>query len=1458
MARNCRQAAAGMLIPLGRASAVIEGQGAPGNHVPYVGNTFQTNTEISITAAAALQLRAMAVCSAWRDCLDPRKWPIDTLKLNRLKVDDEHLVPWIISTRPAVKSLDLSRYRTPQLLTVLASVPHMVVERLCMEAASQALLDCLPAIYHFPSLRKLILGCREDFEVPFDFLALAPLTALEELAVSGWEKICWEGGPLLPRITQLRLGLTDSVALNTVLPSLQHLRVCMVSTVMLGGQYFQAPQLSSLSLYDVNRELAVRWSQLGSLREVEARSMNAVVALGAAKLSALTNVTALRLHWSERQGAWDSAYVLLQAASRSLRSLSLDAWPVHLLPPPALTGLTQLTSLQCGSLAIIPQLAPLKQLQELQFTSHSVASLSVDELALLSELASLRRLRFSQRMAEGGGRARCLKLRAMAVCSAWRDCLDPRKWPIDSLELPGWDIDAGEHLMSWFTSTRPAVKVLRFTYLTTPPLLTVLEKLCLVAASQALLDCLPAVYRFPGLRKLDLVCKRDFDVPLDSKALAPLTALEELAVSRWDNISWEGGPLPPRITKLQLLSGEHVTLNTALPSLQQLTIQDAGFIVLGGQHFQAPQLSSLTLHDPDKELAVSWSQLGSLKELHARFTWEAAVWRAAELSALTNLTALSLGWSERHGAWDVALVLLQAVPRSLRSLNLDALSEDRLPPPILAGLTQLTSLECGSLAIIPQLSLLEQLQALRFSGHSAASLSVHELALLSEVRAVAVCSAWREGLDPRKWPIGCLELDRWEDDIQHLVPWITSTRPAVKDLGLSNYKTPQLLVVLLSLSCTVLKRLCVEAASQALLDCLPAIYRFPSLQKLFLNCAEDFEIPLDFKALTPLTTLEELGVFGWRSVCWEGGPLLLPGITHLRLGKSDHISLNTALPSLRELRVYAASSVMLGGQHFQAPGLSSLSLHDLDREVSVSWSQLGSIKELEAQFLDEAVVVGGGAELSALTNLTALSLGWSQGQGAWDAAHALLEAAPRSLLRSLSLDAWPADPVPAPALTGFTQLTSLQCGSLAIIPQLAPLKQLQELHFSCQFPASLSVHELVVLSELASLRRLRFIRQPTEVGVWARYFQVRAMAVCSAWRDCLDPMRWPIDRLELDRWEDDIQHLVPWIASTRPAVKDLTLSNYETPQLLVVLLSLPCTVLERLCIEAASQALLDCLPAIYQFPTLRKLFLVCKGDCDGPFRFDFRAFTPLTALEELGVSGWEKMCWEGGPLLPRISYLHFDSADHATLNTALPSLRQLHFFNTSTVRLGGQHLWVPQLSSLSAFHVRQELSVSWGQLGSVMELEVRAMGAVVVMGAAQLSAVTNLTALRLGWRELEGAWDAALVLLQAAPCSLRSLSLDAWPVDQSPPSALTGLTQLTSLQCGSLAIISQLSPLKQLKELQFTSHSAASLSVLDLAMLSELASLRRLRFYWHSAELGVRARCLEVLHKQLPDGCEVD
>ncbi|GAB4822639.1 hypothetical protein N2152v2_009685 [Parachlorella kessleri] len=180
-------------------------------------------------------------------------------------------------------------------------------------------------------------------------------------------------------------------------------------TVVLGGQHFQAPQLSSLSLHNVQGKLSVSWSQLGSLKELEARFLGEAVVLGAAELSAQTKLTALCLGWGACEGGYDSARMLLQAAPPSVQSLALEAWPANRLPPPALTKLTQLTSLQCGSLAIIPLLSSLGQLQELRFSDHLAASLSVHDLAFLSEVTGLRRLPFGRRLAEPGLRTRCLK-----------------------------------------------------------------------------------------------------------------------------------------------------------------------------------------------------------------------------------------------------------------------------------------------------------------------------------------------------------------------------------------------------------------------------------------------------------------------------------------------------------------------------------------------------------------------------------------------------------------------------------------------------------------------------------------------------------------------------------------------------------------------------------------------------------------------------------------------------------------------------------------------------------------------------------------------------------------------------------------------------------------------------------------------------------------------------------------
>ena len=67
-----------------------------------------------------------------------------------------------------------------------------------------------------------------------------------------------------------------------------------------------------------------------------------------------------------------------------------------------------------------------------------------------------------------------MQLRAMAMCSAWRDWLDLKKWPLEFLELDGWD-ESNTHILSWVTSTKPAVKALDFLHYTTSELLLMLQ-----------------------------------------------------------------------------------------------------------------------------------------------------------------------------------------------------------------------------------------------------------------------------------------------------------------------------------------------------------------------------------------------------------------------------------------------------------------------------------------------------------------------------------------------------------------------------------------------------------------------------------------------------------------------------------------------------------------------------------------------------------------------------------------------------------------------------------------------------------------------------------------------------------------------------------------------------------------------------------------------------------------------
>ena len=79
-----------------------------------------------------LQVRALTVCRAWKEHLDPRQFPIPSLWLPCYdEAEDLRIAEWITITRPALRALRLWDLPTPQLLLALSSVEPRTVDRLC-------------------------------------------------------------------------------------------------------------------------------------------------------------------------------------------------------------------------------------------------------------------------------------------------------------------------------------------------------------------------------------------------------------------------------------------------------------------------------------------------------------------------------------------------------------------------------------------------------------------------------------------------------------------------------------------------------------------------------------------------------------------------------------------------------------------------------------------------------------------------------------------------------------------------------------------------------------------------------------------------------------------------------------------------------------------------------------------------------------------------------------------------------------------------------------------------------------------------------------------------------------------------------------------------------------------------------------------------------------------------------
>ena len=77
-----------------------------------------------------MQVRALAVCRDWKASLDPRLWPLETLRLccgEDGMEPDLSIAQWVVSAQPAVRSLECADFEKVELLLTLASIAPRTV-----------------------------------------------------------------------------------------------------------------------------------------------------------------------------------------------------------------------------------------------------------------------------------------------------------------------------------------------------------------------------------------------------------------------------------------------------------------------------------------------------------------------------------------------------------------------------------------------------------------------------------------------------------------------------------------------------------------------------------------------------------------------------------------------------------------------------------------------------------------------------------------------------------------------------------------------------------------------------------------------------------------------------------------------------------------------------------------------------------------------------------------------------------------------------------------------------------------------------------------------------------------------------------------------------------------------------------------------------------------------------------
>ncbi|GAB4822607.1 hypothetical protein N2152v2_009653 [Parachlorella kessleri] len=692
-------------------------------------------------------------------------------------------------------------------------------------------------------------------------------------------------------------------------------------------------------------------------------------------------------------------------------------------------------------------------------------------------------------------------------------------------------------------------------------------------------------------------------------------------------------------------------------------------------------------------------------------------------------------------------------------------------------------------------------------------------------------------------PAGAPRLPR--EVVQHIFSVKTPIHPEEED------EEEDDAVPLLSLKDRMLTGLFLAGENAVHQSFLASVRTFPCLTSLFLQCTDAGQ--LDLRRLRPLTALKRLGCGSWERIELKGGTLL-PRLSLLRCcGGTGDIDIDVALPSLRTLLVEdGANSIRLAGDELQLAQLSQLTL-DV-RSAVVRWPALHNLAVLS--LLNCHQMAGNG--LSALGCLTSLTLeyecDWSP--LSFQVPDMALQALAPSL-RQLDVDFVRHDWSQMPPLRPMRQLTSLTCYNPSIVWCLGPLEQLQHLQFPSLTATGLTVEHLDWLNGLASLRRLWLGTSKGDVAAVERRVQVRALAVCRAWKEYLDPRLFPFEMLWLSDSDAASTRIAEWVTVTRPATRFLDSLSMPTAPLLLALASLePRTILTRLSLSGEHETHQSFLLAIPAFPCLKSLCL----DCTSEGQLDLRRLQPLSALERLYCTSWDRVELQGGTLLPHLSFLHFwTGRGEIDIDAALPSLQSLVVQDSDvglSLRLAGDALHLAQLSRLS--FDGQSATIRWLALPSLAMLRLSDCHQ---MAGDGLSALVCLTSLTLVY-DCVGAQPSFQVpdrVLQALAPSLRQLDLDYRPRDdwsQVPP--LPPLRQLTRLTCRSPGIIWHLSGLEQLQDLEFHSLTATSLTLEHLDWLHGLTSLRRLSLNTiRGGNVTAVDRRVQVLRKVVPAGCAV-